>query len=92
MSGGVGSRFWPLVKNKAQTVLDFFEREDRCYKVLSTDLKNCSIENIFIVTNDAYAEITRQQLPELSENQILGADEAEYGTLCCFCVLSDTSN
>ncbi len=29
------------------------------------------LENIYIVTNDAYAGMTRQQLPELSENQLL---------------------
>jgi mannose-1-phosphate guanylyltransferase len=29
------------------------------------------LENIYIVTNDAYAGMTREQLPELSENQLL---------------------
>jgi len=29
------------------------------------------VENIYIVTNDAYAEMTSRQLPELKEEQIL---------------------
>ena len=29
------------------------------------------VENIYIVTNDVYADMTRQQLPEISEDQLL---------------------
>ena len=29
------------------------------------------VENIFIVTNEAYADLIKEQLPELKENQIL---------------------
>jgi mannose-1-phosphate guanylyltransferase len=73
MSGGVGSRFWPFSKeDKPKQFLDFFgtgrsllqSTYDRFRKIVP-------LENIYIVTNDAYAGMTRQQLPELSENQLL---------------------
>lgn len=73
MSGGVGSRFWPFSKeDKPKQFLDFFGTGrsllqttfDRFEKIIP-------LENIFVVTNDSYAGITRAQLPKLSESQIL---------------------
>ena len=73
MGGGVGSRFWPFSKEeKPKQFLDFFGTGrsllqttfDRFKKIIPP-------ENIFIVTNDAYSALTREQLPELSDSQIL---------------------
>lgn len=73
MSGGVGSRFWPFSKEgKPKQFLDFFgtgrsllqSTYDRFSKIVPP-------ENIYIVTNDAYAEMTQQQLPELGKSQLL---------------------
>lgn len=73
MSGGVGSRFWPFSKeNKPKQFLDFLgigrsllqSTYDRFKKVVPA-------ENIFIVTNEAYAEMTKKQLPEIKDNQLL---------------------
>ncbi len=73
MGGGVGSRFWPFSKeDKPKQFLDFFgtgrsllqSTFDRFKKIIP-------IENIFVVTNDAYADMTLKQLPELAKNQIL---------------------
>ena len=73
MSGGVGSRFWPFSKEgKPKQFLDFFgtgrsllqSTFDRFKKIVPA-------ENIYIVTNDAYAEMTMKQLPELKEDQLL---------------------
>ena len=73
MSGGVGSRFWPLSKEKKpKQFLDFLgtgrsllqSTFDRFRRIVPT-------ENIYVVTNDTYAEITKTQLPELQDYQIL---------------------
>lgn len=73
MSGGIGNRFWPYSNEKTpKQFLDFFgtgrsllqSTFDRFNKIIPK-------ENIFIVTNDAYADLTREQLPELADNQIL---------------------
>jgi len=62
MSGGVGSRFWPFsTEEKPKQFLDFFgigrsllqSTYDRFRKIVPA-------ENIFIVTNDAYASMTKK--------------------------------
>lgn len=73
MGGGIGSRFWPFSrKTLPKQFLDFFgtgrsllqQTFDRFNKVIPT-------ENILIVTNDLYADLVKEQLPELNPEQIL---------------------
>ncbi|MCD7972048.1 MAG: mannose-1-phosphate guanylyltransferase [Candidatus Azobacteroides sp.] len=73
MGGGIGSRFWPFSRvNKPKQFLDFFGTErsllqqtfDRFNKIIP-------VENIYIVTNELYADLIKEQLPELPETQIL---------------------
>lgn len=73
MCGGIGSRFWPISrKNLPKQFLDFFgtgrsllqQTFDRFSKVIPT-------ENIFFVTNEGYAELICEQLPEINKEQIL---------------------
>jgi mannose-1-phosphate guanylyltransferase len=73
MGGGVGSRFWPSSrKNLPKQFLDFFgtgrsllqQTFDRFNKIIPT-------ENIFIVTNAMYADLIKEQLPQLNASQIL---------------------
>ncbi len=73
MSGGVGSRFWPFSKEgKPKQFLDFFGTGRSLLQTTFDRFKKIvPAENIFVVTNDAYAEMTKKQLPELKENQIL---------------------
>lgn len=73
MGGGIGSRFWPFSrKSLPKQFLDFFGT-GRSLLQLTVDRFNKIIpqENIFIVTNDMYAGLVHEQLPELSFNQIL---------------------
>ncbi len=73
MSGGIGSRFWPLSRESyPKQFLDFFSLGrsllqmtfDRFAKIIPE-------ENIFIVTNQKYADLIKKQLPQLKEEQIL---------------------
>lgn len=73
MCGGVGSRFWPFSKeNKPKQFLDFFgtgrsllqSTFDRFKKIVPE-------ENIYLVTNDAYAATIKLQLPEIKDDQLL---------------------
>ena len=73
MAGGIGSRFWPLsTTSKPKQFLDILgtgrtflqQTFDRFVQVLPA-------ENIYIVTNESYAGITQEQLPELKPDQIL---------------------
>lgn len=73
MGGGIGSRFWPFSReNKPKQFLDFFgtgrsliqQTFDRFSQIIP-------IENIFIATNDRYADLVKEQIPEISDSQIL---------------------
>lgn len=82
--GGVSEAvFGRLAVNTPQTVLDFFgtgrsllqQTFDRFQKVIPT-------ENIFIVTNAMYADLVKEQLPEVNEDQIL-LEPARRNTAPC---------
>ena len=84
MGGGIGSRFWPFSrKTLPKQFLDFFgtgrsllqQTFDRFQKVIPT-------ENIFIVTNAMYADLVKEQLPEVNEDQIL-LEPARRNTAPC---------
>lgn len=84
MGGGVGSRFWPCSrKNLPKQFLDFFgtgrsllqQTFDRFNKIIPTD-------NIFIVTNMLYADLVKQQLPQMDESRIL-LEPARRNTAPC---------
>ena len=84
MGGGIGSRFWPFSrKTLPKQFLDFFgtgrsllqQTFDRNQKVIPT-------ENIFIVTNAMYADLVKEQLPEVNEDQIL-LEPARRNTAPC---------
>lgn len=73
MSGGVGSRFWPVSREeRPKQFLDFFGTGRSLLQTTFDRFeKLIPIENILVVTNDSYAELTKQQLPKLSDSQIL---------------------
>lgn len=84
MAGGIGSRFWPYSrKNKPKQFLDFFgmgrtllqQTFDRYSKIVPE-------ENIFVATNSQYEELVKEQLPQLSEQQIL-LEPARRNTAPC---------
>ena len=73
MAGGVGTRFWPFsrtsypkqfhdVLGTGRTLLQ--QTADRFEGV-------CPSENIFIVTSSLYKDLCQQQLPQLTDDQIL---------------------
>ncbi len=73
MGGGIGSRFWPFSREtRPKQFLDFFGT-GRSLLQSTFDRFNQIIpaENIFIVTNDLYSGLVKEQLPELKDNQIL---------------------
>jgi mannose-1-phosphate guanylyltransferase len=73
MGGGIGSRFWPFSRETCpKQFLDFFGT-GRSLLQSTFDRFNQIIpaENIFIVTNDLYSNLVKEQLPELKADQIL---------------------
>lgn len=73
MAGGAGTRFWPLSRNAyPKQFIDFLGTGKSLLQLtVQRFLPIVPIENFYIVTNEAYRDIIREQLPELSERQIL---------------------
>ena len=84
MCGGIGSRFWPYSRtNLPKQFIDFFGT-GRTLLQMSYDriLPLVDPKNILVVTNSTYYEQVREQLPELSEDQIL-LEPARRNTAPC---------
>lgn len=73
MGGGIGSRFWPFSrKTLPKQFLDFFGTGRSLLQLTFDRFKKIiALENILVVTNDLYADLVKEQLPELSSEQIL---------------------
>lgn len=73
MAGGVGVRFWPMSNTKTpKQFLDIFgEGKTLIQKTFDRFAKICPKENIYIVTNKKHHDITKEQLPDVSEEQII---------------------
>ncbi|MCF8334975.1 MAG: mannose-1-phosphate guanylyltransferase [Bacteroidales bacterium] len=84
MAGGTGTRFWPLsTKNKPKQFLDILGTGRTLLRQTFDRLSRISpVENIYVVTNEIYHELVKEQLPELSENQILLEPEKKNTAPC----------
>lgn len=84
MAGGVGSRFWPYSRaEKPKQFLDFFGTGRSLLQMTVDRFRPIvPIENVFIVTNVAYKQIILEQIPDLSESQIL-CEPARRNTAPC---------
>ncbi|PRY16339.1 mannose-1-phosphate guanylyltransferase (GDP) [Pontibacter ummariensis] len=73
MAGGIGSRFWPFSRtNYPKQFHDVLGIGETMLQMTMNRFKDiCPPENVFVVTNKDYKELVQEQLPELSDNQIL---------------------
>jgi mannose-1-phosphate guanylyltransferase len=84
MAGGIGSRFWPLSTPEfPKQFIDILGCGRTLIQLTVDRFKGlCPMENFWVVTNAAYVDIVRQQLPEMPENHIL-AEPAARNTAPC---------
>ena len=73
MAGGIGSRFWPISRSSyPKQFLDILGTgKTLIQNTYDRFLKICPKENIYVVTNENYAELVKQQIPDIADNQIL---------------------
>ncbi|MES2796405.1 MAG: mannose-1-phosphate guanylyltransferase [Bacteroidota bacterium] len=73
MAGGAGTRFWPISRNNNPKQFHDVLNTGRTLLQQSADrFKNiCPHSNIYVVTSLQYVEIVKDQLPFLSDNQVL---------------------
>ena len=84
MAGGIGSRFWPLSTPEfPKQFIDILGCGRTLIQLTVDRFKGlCPMENFWVVTNAAYVDIVRQQLPEMPVNHIL-AEPAARNTAPC---------
>ncbi|AWW29954.1 mannose-1-phosphate guanylyltransferase [Echinicola strongylocentroti] len=73
LAGGIGSKFWPFSRNNfPKQFLDLLGT-GRTLLQMTYDrfVKLSAADRFYVVTSHAYAHIVKEQLPELSEDQIL---------------------
>ena len=73
MAGGIGSRFWPYSRvKKPKQFLDVLNLGKSLIQLTYERFLNvCPVQNIYIVTNEDYADLVKEQLPDLNDDQIL---------------------
>ncbi|GAB3201645.1 mannose-1-phosphate guanylyltransferase [Pontibacter aydingkolensis] len=73
MAGGIGSRFWPFSRtNYPKQFHDVLGIGESMLQMTAKRFQDiCPPENVYVVTNKDYKDLVKQQLPQLSDNQIL---------------------
>ncbi len=73
MAGGVGSRFWPLSKQKTpKQFLDILGTGKTMIQMAFDRFSSiCPAENYYIVTNEQYKDLVLEQIPQLKPEQVL---------------------
>lgn len=84
MAGGVGSRFWPLSTQKFpkqyQDILGV--GKTMIQQTFQRISRLIPLENVFVITNTEYVDITREQLPELPKENIVGEPVMKNTAAC----------
>jgi mannose-1-phosphate guanylyltransferase len=73
MAGGIGSRFWPISRTSyPKQFLDILGTgKTLIQNTYERFLKVCPKENIYVVTNESYTDLVKEQLPDMVDQQIL---------------------
>lgn len=89
MAGGVGVRFWPYSRNaKPKQFLDVLGiGKSLLQSTYERFLPICPKENMYVVTHEEHVSLVSEQLPDLSEGQIL-AEPMRKNTAACIAYAS----
>ena len=77
MAGGVGSRFWPSSKaSNPKQFIDVLGFGESLFQTTYNRLsKLIPAENIYILTNEKYVEMIKEQVPKIRDEQIVPEPE-----------------
>ena len=84
MAGGIGSRFWPIsTPEYPKQFIDILGIGKTLIQLtVERFLSICPVENMWVVTNERYAEIVKQQIPNIPDENILKEPEARNTAPC----------
>lgn len=73
MAGGIGSRFWPMsTPEKPKQFIDVLGCGRTLIQLTVDRFEGiCPPENVWVVTSEAYADLVKEQLPEIPQENIL---------------------
>lgn len=89
MAGGVGSRFWPYSRNDhPKQFLDVMGIGSSLLQLTyQRFIQICPPENIYVVTSKDYYRLVKEQLPDMTDDQIL-LEPARKNTAPCIAYAS----
>lgn len=89
MAGGIGSRFWPYSRvQRPKQFLDVLNTGKTLIQLtVERYLKICPADHIYIVTNEDYVQLVKEQIPGIHDDQIL-AEPARRNTAPCISYVS----
>lgn len=73
MAGGVGSRFWPMsTEERPKQFIDVLGVGRTLIQMTLDRFKGvCPMDNVWVVTNERYADLVKSQLPEVPADHVL---------------------
>lgn len=89
MAGGVGSRFWPMsTTERPKQFIDVLGVGRSLLQLTFDRFESiCQPENIWVVTNKMYADIVKEQLPQVPAENVL-CEPCRRNTAPCICYVS----
>ena len=86
MAGGIGSRFWPMSRTShPKQFIDILGTGTTLIQqTFERFVRVCPPENILVVTNSIYKNLVLEQLPQISEQQVL-CEPSRRNTAPCAC-------
>jgi mannose-1-phosphate guanylyltransferase len=90
MAGGIGSRFWPQSRvAKPKQFLDILNTGQSLLQMTyDRSVKLAPKENIFVVTSNEYQSLVNEQLPEITDAQVL-LEPVRRNTAPCIAYVCD---
>lgn len=84
MAGGIGSRFWPMSRTEyPKQFLDILGTGRSLIQWTYHRFKSiCPQENIYFITNESYIDTLKEQIPELSDANIISEPSRKNTAPC----------
>ena len=84
MAGGIGGRFWPMsTPDYPKQFIDVMGVGRSLIQLTVDRLKPiCPVENMWVVTNEKYISIVKEQIPDMPVDNILAEPEARNTAPC----------
>ena len=84
MAGGVGSCFWPMsTPDYPKQFIDVMGVGRSLIQLTVDRLKPiCPVKNMWVVTNEKYIRIVKEQIPDMPVDNILSEPEARNTAPC----------